>query len=232
MARPSAGSSTNGPKSSDAPISVLVGESDAEFLAAIGRTLTTQPRLRVVARTGNAAETIQRAIRSQPDLCLLEVEMPGGGVPAAWEIRSRLPWTKIVLLSAKGSDEDLFTGLRGGIDGFLLKDMNLERLPHALIDVWNGNAALPRNLATRVLRDYRGVDPTWRSVASDGLRGRVTSREWEVLELLSQGLSTYEIAQRLFVTSSAVRCHISSAVRKLGASNRREALQLLRRGAA
>jgi DNA-binding NarL/FixJ family response regulator len=213
-------------------IDVLVAESDPDFLAEIDSALGASPRIRVVARTSTAPEAVQRALRSRPDLCVLDVEMPGGGVSAAWEIRARLPWVKIVLISEHAVDEDLFAALRSGVEGFLLKDMNLDRLAAALVDVYNGNAAVPRSLVAKMLSDYRTTDPSWRSVADDGLRGRVTSREWEVVEMLSRDLSTYEIAQRLFVTPSAVRCHISSAVRKLGLQNRRELLQLFRQGAA
>jgi DNA-binding NarL/FixJ family response regulator len=213
-------------------IDVLVAESDPDFLAEIDSALGASPRIRVVARTSSAPEAVQRALRSRPDLCVLDVEMPGGGVSAAWEIRARLPWVKIVLMSEQALDEDLFAALRSGVEGFLLKDMNLDRLAAALVDVYNGNAAVPRSLVAKMLSDYRTSDPSWRSVADDGLRGRVTSREWEVVEMLSRDMSTYEIAQRLFVTPSAVRCHISSAVRKLGLQNRRELLQLFRQGAA
>jgi len=215
-----------------APINVLVAEADPEFAVLVDEALAASPRLRVVAHTASAPEAVQRAVTSRPDLCLLDVEMPGGGVSAGWEIRARLPWVKLVLFSTAGEDDDLFAALRSGIDGFLLKDMNLDRLPMALVDVHNGNAALPRNLVARVLEEYRASDPSWRRVAGDGVSGRVTSREWEVIEMLSRDLSTYEIAQRLFVTPSAVRCHISSAVKKLGVANRRELTQLFRQQGA
>jgi DNA-binding NarL/FixJ family response regulator len=213
-------------------IDVLVAESDHDFLAEIDAALGISPRLHVVAGTSSAPEAVQRALRSRPELCLLDVEMPGSGVSAAWEIRARLPWVKIVLMSEHALDDDLFAALRSGVEGFLLKDMNLDRLAAALIDVYNGNAAVPRSIVAKMLSDYRTSDPSWRSVADDGLRGRVTSREWEVVEMLSRDMSTYEIAQRLFVTPSAIRCHISSAVRKLGLQNRRELLQMFRQGAA
>jgi DNA-binding NarL/FixJ family response regulator len=214
-------------------IDVLIAESDPDFLAQTDAALAKAPRIRVVARTSTAPEAVQRALRSRPDLCLLDAGMPGSGVSAAWEIRARLPWAKIVLMSEHALDDDLFGALRSGVEGFLLKDMNLDRLAPALVDVYNGNAAVPRNLVARMLSDYRTSDPSWRSVAArDGVRGRVTSREWEVIEMLGRDMSTYEIAQRLFVTPSAVRCHISSAVRKLGVRNRGELLQVFQRGAA
>lgn len=188
--------------------------------------------IEIVARAGNAAQAVQRANATRPDICLIDTGIPGGGIAAAWEMRARLPQTKIVLIGAHTSDEQLFEALRAGIEGYLFKDMNIDRLPLALLDVRRGKAALPRNLTARLLVGLRASTPNWRTVAADGARGRLTTREWQVLELLGDELTTYEIADRLVLTPSAVRCHISAAVRKLGAASRADAVRLLRQGAA
>ena len=215
----------------DGPLTLLVAVFDPDFASAVGRVCAGHD-IDIVGEADNAAQAVHRANRLKPDVCLLDRDLPGGGIAAAWELRARLPLTKIVLIATDSSDEELFAALHAGADGFLFKDMNLERLPYALLDVRAGRAALPRNQTARLLAGFRGSSPSWRSVAADGVRGRLTTREWEVLELLGQELSTNEIASRLVLTQSAVRCHISSAVRKLGAGSRDDAVRLLREGAA
>jgi DNA-binding NarL/FixJ family response regulator len=215
----------------DGPMTLLVAVFDAEFAALVERACT-EHEIDIVGEAENAAQAVHRANRLKPDVCLIDRDIPGGGIAAAWEMRARLPLTKIVLIADESSDDELFEALRAGVDGFLFKDMNLERLPFALLDVRAGQAALPRNRTARLLTGFRVSTPSWRSIAADGARGRLTTREWEVLELLGQELSTNEIASRLVLTQSAVRCHISSAVRKLGAGSRDDAVRLLREGAA
>jgi DNA-binding NarL/FixJ family response regulator len=177
----------------------------------------------------DAAGAIQAAVRERPDVCLLDIRMPGDGLAAAWEIAARMPQAKIVMLTVSDDDADLFAALRAGAHGYLLKTMNLRRLPDALEGVLSGEAAMPRALVTHVLEQFRGHEPRWRQpVADDSSCGRLTSREWEVLALLTQGLSTSEIAQRLMLSDSAVRVHISAIVRKLGVPDRAAAIDLFR----
>ena len=156
----------------------------------------------------------------------------GDGLAAAWEIAARMPQAKIVMLTVSDDDADLFAALRAGAHGYLLKTMNLRRLPDALEGVLSGEAAMPRVLVAHVLEQFRGHEPRWRQpVADDSSGGRLTSREWEVLALLTQGLSTSEIAQRLMLSDSAVRVHISAIVRKLGVPDRAAAIDLFRKRA-
>lgn len=155
--------------------------------------------------------------------------MPGSGVAAAWEIQSRLPDTKVVMLTVSDDDADLFPALRAGAVGYLLKTMSLERLPHALRGVISGEAAMQRHLVSRLLERFQGSDPRRRRLASDQYGAeRLTSREWEVLELLAVDRTTAEIARELSLSKSAVRVHIAAVVRKLGAENREAAVSLFR----
>ena len=211
------------------PLRVLIADDHAPSRDDIRRALERDGRFGVCASVADAAEAIQAAVRERPDVCLLDIRMPGSGVAAAWEIAARLPRTKIVMLTVSDDDDDLFAALRAGADGYLLKTMNLERLPDALDGVRSGEAAVPRTLVTRMLERFRGREPRWRQpVADDSFGGRLTSREWEVLALLAQGLSTGAIARRLMLSSSAVRVHIAAIVRKLGVPDRDAAIKLFR----
>jgi len=155
--------------------------------------------------------------------------MPGSGLAAAWEIAARLPRAKIVMLTVSDEDTDLFTALRAGADGYLLKNMNMRRLPDALLGVFAGEAAMPRELVARVLERFHGREPRWRPLVTAHVsEGRLTSREWEVLALLARRYTTAEIAASLVVSASAVRAHITSVVRKLGVGDRAAAAELFR----
>jgi DNA-binding NarL/FixJ family response regulator len=212
------------------PLRVLIADDHAPTRDDVCRALEDEQRFDVCASAADAAGAVQGAVRERPDICLLDIRMPGSGVAAAWEIAARLPRAKIVMLTVSDDDDDLFAALRAGADGYLLKTMNLRRLPDALAGVWSGEAAMPRALVSRVLERFHGHEPRWRHPVGSGTAGhRLTSREWEVLELLAQGRSTAEMAQRLVLSASAVRVHIASIVRKLQVADRAAAADLFRR---
>jgi len=212
------------------PLRVLIADDHPPTRDDVRRAIEGDQRLDVCALAADAAEAVHAAVRARPDICLLDIRMPGSGLAAAWEIKARLPQAKIVMLTVSDEDNDLFGALRAGADGYLLKSMNLGRLPDALAGVWSGEAAIQRTLVARVLERFHGREPRWRSPADGGTaEQRLTSREWEVLELLAQGRSTAEMARRLVLSASAVRVHIASIVRKLNVSDRFAAAELFRR---
>jgi len=207
---------------------VLIADDHAPTRADVRQALDADERFEVCADTADAPAAVQAAVRERPDLCLLDVRMPGGGLSAAWEIAARLPRTKIVMLTVSSEDTDLFAALRAGAEGYLLKTMNLTRLPDALDGVCSGEAAMPPTLVARLLKRFRAREPRWRQPLDHGSVEHLTSREWEVLELLAQGCSTAEIASGLVITPSAVRAHIAAIVRKLRVPDRTAAVELFR----
>ena len=180
----------------------------------------------VCADVPDAATALTAALALRPDVALLDVHMPGSGIWAAREISAQLPDTAIVMLTISRNDDDLFDALRAGASGYLLKDMDPARLGAALDGVLAGEAALPRSLTARVIEEFRGRGK--RRLPFTGERGAaLTSREWEVLDLMRDGLSTAEIAERLFVSRVTVRRHVSGILRKLQVGSREEALEQL-----
>jgi two-component system NarL family response regulator len=209
---------------------VLIADDHAPSRDDIQRALERGKRFSVCASVADAAGAVQAAVRERPAICLLDIRMPGGGLAAAWEIAARLPQAKIVMLTVSDDDADLFAALRAGAHGYLLKSMNLRRLPDALDGVLAGEAAIPRELVAHVVEQFRGHEPRWRQPVADRSPGqRLTSREWEVLALLGQQQSTGEIARRLMLSTVAVRVHIAAIVRKLGVPDRAAAIDLFRR---
>ena len=182
----------------------------------------------VVAETSHARGAVEAALEHLPDVCLLDIHMPGSGIAAAQQVSRELPGTAVVMLTYSRDEADLFDALRAGAQGFLVKDMNPDRLGAALRGVLNGEAALPRTLMAMVLEEFRG--PSKRRLL--GRRRRtagpdLTAREWEIMELLRDGLSTEQVAERLFLSTSTVRVHVSNVVKKLRAPDRESAIAML-----
>lgn len=204
----------------DRPIRVVVADDHAPTRADVRGTLEGDPRFAVVGEATDAPSAIEAAVLERPDVCLLDVNMPGTGVGAAWEISARLPQTKIVMLTVSREDQHLFAALRAGAAGYLLKDMDAARLPHALHDVIEGKAALPRDLMARLVDEFRDRGPRRRQTVAAGPYETLTSREWQVLDLLRQGRSTAEIARKLSLSPVTVRTHVNSILRKVRAPSR------------
>jgi DNA-binding NarL/FixJ family response regulator len=180
----------------------------------------------VCVEAANAADSVAAAERERPDICVLDVHMPGDGIVAAAEIAARFPEIAVVMLTVSDSDDHLFAALRAGAQGYLLKDMDPDRLPLALEGVLAGEAALPRALVARVLDEFRARRRRRRLPGGRG--ATLTDREWETLELLAAGLSTAETAERLLVAPVTVRRHAGSIVKKLDVPDRGSLLRLLR----
>jgi DNA-binding NarL/FixJ family response regulator len=181
----------------------------------------------ICGESDSAATAIEAAFRYRPDVCLLDIHMPGSGIAAAAQISSRLPETAVVMLTVSQNETDLFDSLRAGAAGYLLKDMDPGRLASALRGVLAGEAALPRSLVARLIEEFRERGRR-RRLPLLGERGvDLTSREWEILDLLRTGCTTAQIAERLFVSKVTVRRHVSSILRKLRVPDRKAALRLL-----
>jgi len=179
----------------------------------------------IVAESGDAQSAVEDARKERPDVCLLDINMPGNGIAAAAKITTEMPEVAVVMLTVSRSDDDLFDALRAGALGYLLKDTNPDRLPYALRGVLAGEAAMPASLVARLIDEFRGKRRR-RVRIRDRPAVDLTDREWHVLELLRDGLSTEQIAERLFVTPVTIRTHVSSILKKLKVSNRDEALRL------
>jgi DNA-binding NarL/FixJ family response regulator len=180
----------------------------------------------VVAEAADAQGAVEAALEHRPDLCLIDVYMPGQGVAAAAELTEVLPDTPVVMLSVSDSDDDLFEALRAGACGYLLKDTDPKRLPLALAAVLNGEAPLPRVLTARLITEFRRRGKERRIPDADGDLITLSERESEVLELLRTELTTKQVAHRLGISPITVRRHVSDVLKKLRVPDRGAALRL------
>jgi DNA-binding NarL/FixJ family response regulator len=220
--------SDNPPHSHDptpGPLTVLLADDHPAVRAGV-RAALEAGGLTICAEVGNAEDAVTAAVEHQPDVCLLDVRMPGGGIWAAKEISDRVADTVVVMLTVSSVQEELFEALRAGASGYLLKDMDPKRLPSLLRAAVVGEAPLPPTLVARLVDEFRSRGrrrflalPQRRSV-------ELTSREYEVLELLRKGLTTADIAERLFISRITVKRHISSVMQKMDVRSRADAVRL------
>lgn len=207
---------------------VLVADDHAPTRAGVRLALEGQG-FSVCAEAAEAASAVEAALEQRPDICLLDIRMPGSGIAAAAQISSSLPDSVIVMLTVSRDDADLYDALRAGAAGYLLKDIDPSRLPVALHGVVAGEAALPRELVGRLVTEFDSRSRRRRLLRGRARPAELTEREWEVLDLLHEGLATSEIAERLMIAPVTVRRHVSQIMRKLRVTNRKDMLRLLER---
>jgi DNA-binding NarL/FixJ family response regulator len=210
----------------DKKIRVVMADDHARIRAQIRAALEADG-VEICAEGASAEEAIKLALEHRPDVVLLDIHMPGNGIQAAQQISRDLPQIALVMLTQSKEDDDLFDSLRAGASGYLLKGTDPAELPRALRGVLAGEAAMSPNLVTRILEEFRG--PTRRRFGrKSSAAAKLSAREWEVMEMLSQGHSTDEVSNRLFVSPTTVRVHVSAVLRKLRVKDRESAFRLLR----
>ncbi|MFF0944947.1 response regulator [Kocuria sp. CPCC 205300] len=207
-------------------IRVVIADDHARVRAAVRRALETGG-CEVCAEGASADDAVRLAVEHRPDVALLDIHMPGSGIRAAELISRSLSRTAVVMLTRSDDDEDLFDALRAGAAGYLLKGADPATLPGALRGVLAGEAAMPPALVTRVLQEFRAPGRRMFRRTSDAA-GKLSPREWEVMELLAEGRSTEEVAGKLFVSPTTVRVHVSTVLRKLRVKDRASAFRVLK----
>jgi DNA-binding NarL/FixJ family response regulator len=218
---------TDGDRRASAEVTVILADDQGGTRAGVRRALEARA-IPVLAEATTAGEAVAAAVRHKPAVCLLAVHLPGSGIAAAEQIKAALPETKVVMLTGSDRDEDLFASIRAGADGYLLKTMSARRLPDAIGGVMSGEAAIPRRLVARLVKEYRGQGRR-RILHLPGSDQPVelTAREFEVITRLGHGARTAEIARDLRISEVTVRRHISAVEHKLGAPDRRAAVALV-----
>jgi len=193
-------------------IRVLLAEDQAMVREALAALLRLEGDIEIVAEAARGDEVLPAALKTQPDVALLDIEMPGGGgLSAAQALHERLPSCRIVILTTFGRSGYLRQAMESGAVGFLLKDAPAAELVIAIRRVIAGERVVDPDLALTALSD--GDNP-------------LTRREREVLRASLDGASIADIATRLYLSEGTVRNHLSTAIQKLGVHNRMEAARL------
>lgn len=191
-------------------IRILLADDQALVRGALAALLGLEGDLEVVAEVGSGDVVVETALRTQPDVALLDVEMPGlDGIAAAAALKAAMPEVRVLMVTTFGRPGFLRRAMRSGAEGFVVKDTPAAQLADAV---------------RRVHAGLRVVDPT---LATDSLvagESPLTARETEVLQSARDGSAVSVIAKRLFLSEGTVRNHLSAAIGKTGAANRAEAV--------
>jgi two-component system response regulator DesR len=193
-------------------IKVLLAEDQAMIRGALAALLAGEEDIEVVAQVDRGDRVLAEALRTTPDVALLDIEMPGkDGIAAAAELKARLPACRVLILTVFGRPGYLRKAVDAGVSGFLLKD------------------APPAELASAIRRTAKGekvVDPELALAALSEGSSPLTPRERDVLAMSVRGASVEEVARSLHLTNGTVRNHLSIAIQKLNARNRLEAARI------
>jgi two-component system, NarL family, nitrate/nitrite response regulator NarL len=199
-------------------IRVLVADDHPMFRAGVVSSLAAHPDFEVVGEGSSADEAMTLAEQLQPDVCLLDIAMPGGGLIAAREITGSLPQTKVVMLTVSEDEDDLLAAMKSGASGYVLKGAAGSELMNVLKTVNAGEVYVAPGLAWGLLREMSRP----RSAPLDEL----STREREVLELVAAGLSNQEIGERLGLAEKTIKHYMTSILGKLRVRSRVEAALL------
>ena len=200
------------PRDDKAPIRLLLAEDQVMIREALAALLSFEGDFEVVAQVGRGDEVAKAARDTNPDVALLDIEMPGmDGLTAAAQLKRNHPDTKIIILTTFGRPGFLRRAMESGVSAFLVKDSPADKLTQTIRRVLAGERVIDPDLAAAALAD--GLNP-------------LTPRERDVLEASSGGGTIAEIASQLTLSEGTVRNYLSACIQKTGARNRAEALRM------
>lgn len=199
-------------------IRLLVADDHPIVRQGLVAILNAQPDMSVIAEAHNGREVIEQFRLHQPDVAILDLQMPEvGGVEAITTIRSEFPNAAIIMLSIYETDEDIYQGLRAGAKAYLLKDTPCQEILEVIRAVSEGQRYVPADIGVKL--------------AARMERPNLSDREFEVLSLMAKGKNNKAIASELNITENTVKFHVTNVMSKLGASDRTHAVvNALRQG--
>ena len=209
-------------------IKILIADDHALLRQGIKRVLNFEEDLEVVGEAEDGQETLARTLVLQPDILLLDLNMPGlSGLEVTRQLQAAKSRTKIIVLTIHDSDNYVLELLKNGALGYLLKDVEPTMLIKAIHVVNEGNAFVYPKLAERIfggLSESDDVNEKAREMWRESRSERLTAREMDVLSCIAKGFSNQDIAQALFVSEKTVKNHLTNIFRKLHVSDRTQAV--------
>ena len=200
-------------------ITVLLAEDHAVVREATAEIVEHQPDMHVVGQAGTGEETVNLAQELQPDVIVMDIAMPRlNGLEATRRIGVECPGCRVLVLTAHEEDRHIVQLLEAGAMGYLPKTVSLDELLDAIRSVARGESVLPPAIAAVVVRHIAG-----KGVAEEATQP-LTDRELEVLQWAAQGLTNYDIAQRLYISVRTVEAHLTRVYNKLAVGSRTEAV--------
>lgn len=204
------------------PIRVVVADDHPLFREGVVTSLRSNPDMQVVGEAADAAGALRVVREELPDLVLLDVTMPGGGISAASQIAAACPATRIVMLTVSENEDDLLSAMKAGASGYVLKGVSASDLARVVRAVSGGEVYVAPSLAFGLLREMSAPPP------HDPLAA-LSAREHQVLELVASGMSNQEIGLKLGLAEKTIKHYMTNILTKLQVRSRVEAALLAAR---
>jgi DNA-binding NarL/FixJ family response regulator len=199
---------------------VLIADDHPLFRKGMRSLLETMPEITLVGEASSGHEAVELALAHQPDVVLMDLQMPeGSGLEATRELNKRSPNTRILVVTLFEDDDSIFTALRAGAHGYILKDADEEEMMRAIRAVGEGEAIFSPAIATRLMDYFAAAS---KQVPQE-IFPELTEREREILTLIARGESNAAIAERLTISLKTVRNHVSNIYNKLQVADRAQA---------
>ena len=188
--------------------------------------INTEPGMEVIGEARNGIEAVELAEKLQPDVILLDLQMPKkDGIVASEEIKKGNPEARILVLTSFAEDDRVFAAIKAGAMGYLLKDSSPHKILQSIREVFHGVTSIEPRIASKLMREIQ------RTSNAPPTEEPLTIREMEVIRRIAEGLSNQEIAERLVISERTVRTHVTNILGKLHLANRTQAaLYALREG--
>lgn len=209
-------------------INILIVDDHTIVRDGLQALINAEPGMQVIGVGANGVEAVEKARLLSPDVILLDLIMPlKDGVQATAEIKKDNPAARILVLTSFAEDHQVFSAVKAGAMGYLMKDTSSDELLQAIRDVYHNKPALQPAIARKLMRDIQGQP------GQSQTESALTEREIEILQMVAQGRTNQQIADELFLSERTVRTHITNILAKLRLDNRTQAaLYALREGIA
>jgi DNA-binding NarL/FixJ family response regulator len=200
---------------------IVIADDHVFFRDGVRTLVEAAPDLELVGEAGTGDEAISLAARLQPDVILMDIQMPGtNGIEATRRIVEASPHIRVLMVTMFEDDQSVFTAMRAGARGYLLKGANYDEMLRAIRAVGNGEAIFSPSIAARFLEYFGSMRPA----APPAVFPELSEREREILGLIAQGCKNAEIADQLVLTPKTVRNHVSNILSKLQVTDRAQAI--------
>ncbi|AUW95788.1 response regulator transcription factor [Streptococcus pluranimalium] len=203
-------------------INVMIADDQELIRESLTIVLSAHDDINVLASVEDGFSVLSALEKAVPDVMLMDIRMPKmDGVVCTKEIKQRYPQVKIIILTTFDDDEFIFSALKYGASGYLLKGVSMDELYHAIQTVYNGGAMINPDIATKVFKAFSQIPQQETTITVDETEiSHLSKAEWRIIQQVGFGLSNKEISQKLFLSEGTVRNYLSNVLSKLNLRDR------------
>lgn len=206
------------------PVKVLVADDHALFRRGITASLAGNESVRVVGEAADGLEAIEQAKKFVPDVILMDLNMPRcSGLEAIQALQTEMPQISILVLTISEMESDLFSAMKFGATGYILKNVEPDELVHAILYIAQGGVIVSPQMAAALLSEFKNTATGDEKEAREQADADLSPREDEVLQFVAKGATNKEIGDALFISENTVKTHMRSIMEKLHLANRSQA---------